>query len=265
MLKFQTAERATLVNSPDFPYFHVWNRSKRLVSLDMKRPEAKDVIRSIIERSDVPMESFSAGVLARWGLDYESVKAWNPGVVYVSMSGAGHEGPWSTMITYAPTIHALCGLTYLSNPPGRRDVGPGFSLNDHAVGLVSAAAVLAALEARRHTGEGQHIDIAQMETGTSLVGPAMLDFLANGREAYPVANADPFGQWCPNEVYRCGDQHELAVTCRDDEDWARLCETVEWAMVDLAHDPELSTVGGRVAGREEIDRRLREWCASRYG
>ncbi len=91
------------------------------------------------------------------------MRAWNPDIVYVSMSGPGHEGPWSKVITYAPTIHALCGLTYLSNPPGRLDVGPGFSLNDHAAGLASVVAVLSALEARRRTGEGQHVDIAQME------------------------------------------------------------------------------------------------------
>ena len=154
ILKFQTAERATLVNSPDFPYFYVWNRSKRLVSLDMKRPAALDCIRRIIEQSDVLMENFSAGVLARWGIGYEQVRAWNPEIIYVTMSGPGHEGPWSKMITYAPTIHALCGLTYLSNPPDRLDVGPGFSLNDHAAGMCAAVAVLSAIEARRRTGVG---------------------------------------------------------------------------------------------------------------
>jgi crotonobetainyl-CoA:carnitine CoA-transferase CaiB-like acyl-CoA transferase len=263
VLKFQTAERATLVNSPDFPYFYVWNRSKRLVSLDMKRSEAIPVIRSVIEQSDVLMENFSAGVLRRWGLGYDDVRAWNPGIVYVSMSGPGHDGPWSNVITYAPTIHALCGLTYLSNPPGKLDVGPGFSLNDHAAGMTSVVAVLSALEARRRTGQGQHVDIAQMETGTYLIGPAVLDYLSNGREAHPAGNVDPFGQWCPNEVYRCGNQRELAVTCRSDEEWRRLCSTVAWPMADLAQDPSLATVAGRFARREEIDARLREWCASR--
>ena len=254
ILKFQTAERATLVNSPDFPYFYVWNRSKRLVSLDMKRPEALDCIRRIIERSDVLMENFSAGVLDRWGIGYDQVRAWNPRIVYVTMSGPGHDGPWSKMITYAPTIHALCGLTYLSNPPDRRDVGPGFSLNDHAAGLCAAAAVLSAIEARRRTGVGQHIDIAQMETGTYLIGPAVLDHLANGREAHPAGNADPFGEWCPNEVYRCGDQHEVAVTCRDDDDWARLCAAVSWDIGDLAGDPALRD-GRRADRRRRRDRR----------
>jgi crotonobetainyl-CoA:carnitine CoA-transferase CaiB-like acyl-CoA transferase len=263
ILKFQTSERATLVNSPDFPYFYVWNRSKRLVSLDMKRPEALAAIRAVIEQSDVLMENFSAGVLSRWGIGYEQCREWNPGLIYVTMSGPGHDGPWSKMITYAPTIHALCGLTYLSNPPDRLDVGPGFSLNDHAAGLCSVVAVLAAVEARRRTGEGQHIDIAQMETGTYLIGPAVLDLLANKREAHPIGNADPFGEWCPNEVYRCGDQHELAITCRTDDDWQRLCETVAWGMADLADDPDLATAARRIARSEEIDARLRQWCSNR--
>ncbi len=263
VLKFQTAERATLVNSPDFPYFYVWNRSKRLLSLNMKREEALPVIRAIVEQSDVLMENFSAGVLDRWGLGYEAVREWNPQVVYVTMSGPGHEGPWSKLITYAPTIHALCGLTYLSNPPDRCDVGPGFSLNDHAAGLFSVVAVLSAIDARRRTGEGQHVDLAQMETGAYLIGPALLDYFANGREAQPIGNADPFVQWCPNEVFRCGDQHEVAVTCRTDEEWDRLCETVSWDIADLAGDTRLKTVAGRFAHADSIHERLAAWCATR--
>jgi crotonobetainyl-CoA:carnitine CoA-transferase CaiB-like acyl-CoA transferase len=263
IVKFQTLERATLVNSPEYPFFYVWNRSKRLVSLDMKRPEALGIIRKVIEQSDVLMENFSAGVLARWGLDYDTVREWNPELVYVTMSGPGHDGPWSNVITYAPTIHALCGLTHLSNPPGRSDVGPGFSLNDHAAGMASVVAVLSALEQRRRTGEGQQIDIAQMETGTYLIGPAMLDWFANDREAQPIGNADPFGQYCPNEVFRCGDQEEVAITCRDDDDWRRLCDAVGWGLADLAADIGLTTVDGRIARVEEIDTQLRAWCTTR--
>ena len=113
--------------------------------------------------------------------------------------------------------------------------------------MCAAVAVLSAIEARRRTGEGQHIDIAQMETGTYLIGPAVLDHLTNGREAHPIGNADPFAEWCPNEVYRCGDQHEVAITCRDDDDWERLCDTVSWDIADLASEPELAD--GRRADR----------------
>ena len=263
ILKFQTAERATLVNSPDFPYFYVWNRSKRSASLNMKHEKALEIIRPMIEQSDVIIENFSAGVLARWGIGYEQVKEWNPGIVYVTRSGPGHEGPWKNMITYAPTIHALCGLTHLSNPADRLDVGPGFSLNDHAAGFLGALGVLSAIESRRLTGMGQRVDIAQMETGTYLIGPAMLDYFANGREAQPNGNVDPFGHFCPNEVYRCGDQKELALTVRNDDEWRRLCDLVGPLLARLANDPECDTVAGRFARRAEIDAALREWSQNR--
>ena len=152
VVKLQTLERATTVNDPNHPYFYAWNRSKRVVTLNMKDERAADVVRTLVEESDVMIENFSAGVLDRWGLSYEQVRVWNPGLVYVTMSGCGHYGPWSSLVTYAPTIHALSGLTYLSNPPGRGDLGPGFSLNDLAAGLSAAFAVLAALTSRDNTG-----------------------------------------------------------------------------------------------------------------
>src|SRR4051812_9128908 len=232
VIKLQTFDRATIVNDPNHPYFYVWNRSKRAVSLNMKHQRSHDVVRRLVEHSDVVIENFSAGVLARWGLSYETVSEWNDSIVYVSMSGCGHEGPWNDLVTYAPTIHALSGLTYLSNPPGRGDVGPGFSLNDHAAGLSAAFAILAALEARERTGAGQHVDISQMETGAYIIGPALLDHLDNGREAHPIGNDDPFGVASPNECLRTKDRRWLAVSCRNDDERVRLAEITAGA--DLA-------------------------------
>ena len=222
VIKVQTEERAVIVNDPNHPYFYVWNRSKRAVSLNMKHDRALDVVRRLIEASDVVIENFSAGVLKRWGFTYEAASEWNPNIIYLTMSGCGHEGPWSNLVTYAPTIHALSGLTYLSNPPGRGDVGPGFSLNDHAAGLSAAFSILAALEARERTGRGQHVDISQMETGAYIIGPALLDHVTNGREAQPVGNADPFGGWFPNECYKAADGEWVAISCRTDDERAAL-------------------------------------------
>ena len=257
VLKLQTTERATLVNDPAYPYFYVWNRSRRSISLNMKDERAIDVVRRLLESSDVLIENFSAGVLDRWGLSYETVKAWNPRIIYVTMSGCGHEGPWSRLVTYAPTIHALCGLTHLSNPPGRADIGPGFSLNDHAAGMSAAFSVLGALHARDETGQGQHVDISQMETGTYLVGPAVLDHVANGREAQPDGNADPFGQLCPNECYRTTDGAWMAITCRDDGEWSRLVHAT-----GIGSHPGLDTVEGRLARRPDVDRLIAGWAAT---
>ncbi|MGH9046395.1 MAG: CaiB/BaiF CoA transferase family protein, partial [Acidimicrobiales bacterium] len=255
VVKFQTTERASTVNDPNHPYFYTWNRSKRAVTLNMKHERAVEVMKRAIEQSDVLIENFSAGVLDRWGLSYEQVSEWNPGIVYVTMSGCGHEGPWSSLVTYAPTIHALCGLTYLSNPPGRGDLGPGYSLNDIAAGLSAAFAVLAAIERRDRTGAGQHVDISQMETGGYLIGPALLDFLSNGREAHPIGNRDPFGQVVPNECYRTADDGWLAVSCRSDEEWRSLVDAT-----GIAAGPGLDTVAVRLERADEIDDLLAGWA-----
>ena len=255
ILKVQTTERATVVNDPNHPYFYTWNRSKRGIALNMKDPRATDILRRLIEHSDAVMENFSAGVLERWGVSYETARSWNPSIVYVTMSGCGHAGPWSSLVTYAPTIHALAGLTYLSNPPGHGDVGPGFSLNDHAAGFSGAFAVLAALEARRRTGEGQHVDIAQLETGAYLLGPAVIDLLANGHEVQPNGNVDPFGQLVPNECYRTIDGGFIAITCRHDDDWRRLVSAT-----GLPSDARWETVPGRTERLADVNQALARWA-----
>ncbi len=241
IIKLQTAGRATLVNSPDFPYFPCWNRSKRSLAIDMKASGALDAVRKLVEQADVLVENYSAGVLDRWGLDYETVRSWNPGIVYVTMAGCGHAGPWKNVISYAPTVHALCGLTYLSNPPDRGDVGAGFSLNDHAAGFLAASSILAALESRAVTGLGQHVDIAQLEVGAYLVGASIMDHLSNGREAHAIGNADAYGTFLVNEVFVTSDG-EVAVTVRDERD----------------ADAASALIGG------PLDQ-LPAWCAARTG
>jgi crotonobetainyl-CoA:carnitine CoA-transferase CaiB-like acyl-CoA transferase len=239
VVKLQTASRATSVNDPAQGFFASFNRSKRSVAIDMKAPGALAIMRRLVENADVLIENYAAGVLARWGLGWETLRAWNPRLVYVTMSGCGHEGPWSTVVSYGPTVQALCGLTALSNPPGRGDVGVGYALNDMAAGGLAALSVLAALEARERTGEGQLVDIAQLEVGAYMVGAAVMDELSNGREAVPTGNLDPYASFLVNEVFATSDG-ELAVTVRDAADAAAL---------------ERAT-GGGIAG-------LPVWCAAR--
>lgn len=259
VIKIQTEERATLVNRPDFPYYPVWNRSKRSATLDLKRPEALPIIKRLVEKADVLVENYSSGVLERLGLGWDDVRRWNDQLIYISMSGCGHQGPWKDIISYAPTIHALCGLTKLTNPPGRGDVGCGFSLNDHAAGFGAALSVLAAVQARHRTGAGQYIDMAQLEVGAYLTGPALVDYWANGHETVPLGNVDGLTDAVPNEVYRCGDGRFLAITAADDAMWAALA-----AVVGLP-DAGLETVEGRRAAKASIDRQLGEWCRTRDG
>ena len=251
-------------NGPDSTYYIMWNRNKRGLALDMSRTESRDICRRLAEKADVVIDNFSVGVLGRWGVGYDDVHAANPKVIYVQMSGMGDGGPWSNFVTYAPTIHALAGLTYLTGVPGRQDIGIGYSYNDHCAGLHGACAILAAVEARRHTGQGQRIDMSQFEVGVNLLGPTLLDYFANGRAAQPSGNRLPYDLAAPHNCYPCAgaasdaaaDERWVAIACLSDAQWRALRAVMgnpEWA-----RDPALETAAGRVADAH-LDGRIAAW------
>jgi crotonobetainyl-CoA:carnitine CoA-transferase CaiB-like acyl-CoA transferase len=259
VVKIQTESQSQGANSNAFPYFALWNRNKRSISFNMKHPRAVETFRRLAEQADVVVENFSVGVLERWGISYDAVRQWNNRIIYLSMAGAGQDGPWRDFVTYAPTIHALCGLTYLTNPPDRKDIGMGFALTDHLSGLAGALAILEALEARRQTGRGQWIDLSQLEVGTYLAGPALVDFLNNGHEVHPQGNADAFADHVPNNVYRCLADEWLALTARDDHEWRRLCAAI--GRDELAASDQFASASLRSIYRTEIDEIISAWTA----
>ena len=167
------------------------------------------------------IDNFSHGVLDRWGIGYDDVSVPNEKVIYVQMSGMGDGGPWSNFVTYAPTIHALAGMTHTTGVEGRKDIGIGFSYNDHQAGLHAALAILAAIEARTHLQKGQKIDMAQFEVGVALMGPALMDYFCNGRVAKPSGNRLSYDKIAPHGIYPCKsrdgedilDQRWIAITC----------------------------------------------------
>jgi crotonobetainyl-CoA:carnitine CoA-transferase CaiB-like acyl-CoA transferase len=259
VIRIQNEERSTLVNRPDYPYYFVWNRSKRSATLNMKHPKALATVRKLLEHCDVLIENYSAGVLDAWGLDWETVHAWNPRLVYVTMSGCGHDGPWSHVISYAPTVHAVCGITHLTNFADRGDVGPGYSLNDHLAGFAAAATTLAALFARARTGRGQKIDMAQLEVGSYAIGPALIDHFANARDAQPHGNVDGLQDHVPNEVYRCRDGF-VAVSVTNAAQWQSLVRLLDDARLA---DPAWQDEATRASHRREIDAAIAAWMSRR--
>jgi crotonobetainyl-CoA:carnitine CoA-transferase CaiB-like acyl-CoA transferase len=254
VIKLQTEARAQGPNHNDFPFFLMWNRGKRSAMLDLKQPGATDAFRKLVAQADVVIDNFTPGTLDRLGVGFEAMRLVNPRIAYVAMSGCGIDGPWRDFVTFAPTIQALSGLTQLTNPAGREDVGFGVSVNDHVSGLFGAIATLSALERRRQTGGAQFVDLSQLEVGTYLVGPAVIDWVANEREAQPAGNVDAFAPYVPNEVYPAADGEQVAITARDDREWASLCDALP--LGTLAADPALAQASGRVAARATIDAAL---------
>jgi crotonobetainyl-CoA:carnitine CoA-transferase CaiB-like acyl-CoA transferase len=258
VIKVGTAARSGGANSPDHPYYLCWNRNKRSVAINMASEAGRDVARRLAGKSDLIIENFSAGVLKRWGLDRDSLRAGNPGISVISMGGMGQDGPWKDFVTYAPTIHALTGLTYLTNPPGEHTLGYGFSLTDHLSGLAGALAALQALEYRDRTGQGLSIDLSQYELGLGIMAPALLDYLANGANPEPVGNRHPFGAWAPHGIYRCvGEDTWVAIAARGDEEWQALARLIGGD--GLAADLRFAAHANRVANEDALDALIGGW------
>ena len=260
VVKVVTDTRPVAAGGPDHPYFAMWNRNKRLLQLDLSRPDARDAARQMALRADIVVDNFSVGVLDRWNIGYDAVAPLNPGVIYMAMSGMGQTGPWSSYVTYAPTVHALAGLTHLTGVPGRSDIGIGFSYNDHMAGLHGAFALLAALEHGRRTGRGQSIDMSQFEVGVGFSGPALLDYFANANPAGPVANDHPWDRLAPQNCYPCaGDDQWIAIAVETDPQWRNLAAAMgspAWAT-----DPALDAAETRWQRRRDLDRRIAQWTA----
>ena len=262
VIKVGTASRNAGANSLRHPYYLCWNRNKRSLALDMRRAKGRELARRLAAQCDAVVENFSAGVIERWGLDRASLAQEAPGVSVVSMGGMGASGPWRDFVTFAPTIHALTGLTWLTNPPERRDVGLGYSLTDHLSGLAAALGVLEGVEHRHRTGEGIAVDVSQYELGLGLMGPALLDHLANGADPDPVGNRHPFDAWAPHGIYPArGEDRWVAIAVRGDEQWRALCAVMD--APELARDERFATHAVRIANQDALDARVAAWTAPR--
>jgi crotonobetainyl-CoA:carnitine CoA-transferase CaiB-like acyl-CoA transferase len=245
-------------------FFKYNTGGKRSVALDLKNPRGLDVLRRLIATADVLTESFSAGAMARLGLPWEELRRIKPDLVYVSMAGLGHRGRDAAHVTLGPTAQALTGLTHLLGLPGQRPAGWSFSYLDHMGGYLGAYAILIGLRHRRRTGEGQHIDVSQIEPGIPLAGPAALDRQANGRtyrrSDMPPGNRSPEPAMAPHGAYPCAGEDEwIAIACRDDADWQRLRAAMDdpaWA-----RGPRFATVAGRRAHEDDVDQALAAWTA----
>ena len=249
---------------PDFGGgFNNHNVEKKGITLNLRTARGKELLASIIERSDVVTENFAAGVMQRWGFGYERLKQLRPDIIYVSNCGFGQVGPYAKFKTWGPIVQALCGLTFTSGLPDMEPAGWGFSYMDHTGGHYMAMAVLLALLHRRRTGEGQWVDMACCEAGLTLNGPALLDYTVNGRPmrrpGQPNGNRSEWPRMAPHGIYRAaGDDEWLALACRNDRDW-QACASVIGE--DWARNEKWRRLEGRLHDQDALDEQMNVWCA----
>lgn len=246
--------------------FNNHNVEKMGVTLDMRKPEAKDILAELISVSDAVTENFSKGVLDRWGFSYEEMVRIKPDIIYVSNSGFGHTGPYSDFKTWGPIVQAVSGLTFQSGLAGMPPAGWGYSYMDHTGGYQMAIAILMALYHRNRTGVGQWVDMSCSDGAAALNGPSVLDYTINGlptrRSGNPDSNRSQYPRMAPHGIYRCkGEDRWAAVAARNDAEWLAVCEAMGFS--DLAGDEALAGLEGRIERHDELDERITAWTETR--
>jgi crotonobetainyl-CoA:carnitine CoA-transferase CaiB-like acyl-CoA transferase len=233
-------------------------RGQRSVCLDLRTERAREIALRLCASADVVVENHRGGVVRSWGLDYAEIRRVRPAVIYVASQGYGRGGPLGEAPAYGPLAAAFAGITWLWNHPDA-PYPAGSSLNhpDHVAGKLGAVAVLAALEHRRRTGQGQLIDLAQSEAAAYLMGEFYLEHALAGRPTRQCGNAIDYA--CPHGVYACsGEDRWCAIAVVGDDAWERFRRAVGWPEA-----PRLASLEGRLAARAELDERVAAWTRVR--
>jgi crotonobetainyl-CoA:carnitine CoA-transferase CaiB-like acyl-CoA transferase len=242
--------------------FHGCNANKRMLTLDLAKPEAREVVLDLVRWADVVCESFSPGTMKKLGFDYDSLVERKPDLVMLSTCLMGQTGPIARFAGYGNLAAAISGFFDLAGWADRDPAGPYSAYTDYIAPKFVAAAILAALEHRRRTGEGQHVDLSQGEVALHFLAPALLALAANGEEWTRAGNRDE--DRAPHGCYPvAGDDRWIAIAVEDDAEWRSLCDVLGDA--ELAADARFADAAGRRAHHEALDLALAERTAARSG
>lgn len=243
-------------------YYLCANRNKRSITIDFTRPEGQALVRALAAKSDVLIENFKTGGLAAYGLDYESLSALNPRLVYCSITGFGQTGPYAHRAGYDFLIQGMGGLMSVTGQPdGAPGGGPvkvGVALTDILTGLYAATAILAALQAREHTGRGQHIDLALLDVQVACLANQSMNYFYGGQSPSRMGNAHP--NMVPYQDFPTADGY-MILAIGNDGQFARFCGVAgrpEWAS-----DARFATNAARLANRDHLIPMLRELTLQR--
>jgi crotonobetainyl-CoA:carnitine CoA-transferase CaiB-like acyl-CoA transferase len=242
--------------SSDSTYYCAANRGKRSITIDIASGAGQSLVRELATRSDVFVENYKVGDLKRYGLDYPAIRAVNPSIVYCSITGYGQDGPYAHKPGYDFVFQGLGGLMSIT---GERDDRPGggpqkvgVAIADVFTGMYATIAILAALNHRAVSGEGQYIDMALLDCIVALGGNQVTGYFVNGRVPGRYGNAH--ASLVPYEVFETADGHVI-VAVGNDTQWQRYCEVMQ--RPDLAADERYTKVTGRIVGREALTEELR--------
>ncbi len=228
-------------------YFHSCNRGKTSVAADFRTEEGRALVRKLVADADVLIENFKTGGLAKYGLDYDSLAALNPRLVYCSITGFGQTGPYAHRAGYDYIIQGMSGLMSFTGAPDGQPMKSGVAITDLFTGLYAVIAVQAALRQREFTGRGQHIDMALFDTAVAITSNQALNYLVTGVPPGRLGNAHP--NLMPYQVFDCEDGW-IIVAIGNDGQFHRFCKVL--GADGLADAPDYATNANRIAHRDTL-------------
>ena len=234
-------------------YVHACNRGKKSVTADFRAPEGQVFVRDLVRDADILIENFKVGGLAKYGLDYASLREVNPRLIYCSITGFGQDGPYAHRAGYDYIIQGMSGLMSVTGEPGGQPQKVGVAVTDIFTGVYAATAILAAVHQRARTGEGQHIDMSLFDVATSIMANQAMNYLASGNPPMRMGNAHP--NIVPYSVFDCADGWIIIATGNDGQ-YRRFCGIL--GLPALAEAPEYLTNADRIANRATLTARITE-------
>jgi crotonobetainyl-CoA:carnitine CoA-transferase CaiB-like acyl-CoA transferase len=234
-------------------YFHACNRGKRSIAVDFETPEGQAIIRKLASHADVLIENFKVGGLKKYGLDYESLKAVNPRLIYCSVTGFGQNGPYAERAGYDFMIQAMGGIMDLTGAPDGEPQKIGVAFADIFTGVYGVIGIQAALRQRDMTGQGAHVDMALLDTQVSVLANQALNYLVSGKAPRRLGNAHP--NIVPYQVFAVADGH-VVIAVGNDGQFKKFCDVI--GADDLAAHPDYATNPLRVKHRTVLCAALAE-------
>lgn len=239
-------------------YFHAANRGKTSITCDFTNAGDLARLKDLIATADVVVENFKVGGLKRFGLDYDSLAALNPRLVYASVTGFGQTGPRATQPGYDFLVQGMSGIMDLTGEPGGEPQKVGVAWIDIFTGLYGVIGIQAALAERERSGKGQHVDLSLLDVGVAVLANQAMNYLIGGTVPQRLGNAHP--NIVPYQVFPASDGH-LIIACGNDRQFAALCQALD--LGDLAADPAFATNPARVGNRATLCARIAAATAAR--
>ena len=236
--------------------YYIYNDGKYSLGLNLDKPQGIEIAKKLVAWADVVVENFAANTLDKWGLGYDELKRIRNNIIVVRASAYGQTGPYSKQKGFGGQLAALAGLTHLIGWPGRGPVGSPNAYTDFVAAWYGIIATMSALSYRQRTGKGVYIDLSQVESGVTVITPAMLDYMVNQRIQNAAGNRCAYA--APHGAYRCrGDDRWCVIAVFGEEDWAAFCKAI--GRPAWVSDSKFGTAVARKRNEDELDRLVEQW------